>query len=186
MKNLQKIRPYIARFSFLAVVILICIQIVPNVMAQSSEAFDTNLPLEITADSLEVQQENQTATFTGNVDVIQGEIRMRSNKLVVFYSDKKSSTDNGPANIRQIDATGNVFLSSPRETAQGDTGTYDVRNKRVDLKGNVVLTQGQNVLRGDKMTLDLVTGKSRVDGGPAVEGKPGRVRGIFVPEPKAN
>tara|TARA_R110000787_G_C13437014_1_gene446029 strand:+ start:2610 stop:3167 length:558 start_codon:yes stop_codon:yes gene_type:complete len=147
--------------------------------------FDTNQPIEITADSLEVQQANQQAIFEGNVQVVQGEIRMRSNKLVVHYSEKNQSGNGDPANIRQIDATGDVFLSSPRETAQGDKGVYDVTNKQIDLQGNVVLTQGQNVLRGNNLTLDLVSGKSRVEGGGATEGNNGRVKGIFVPEKKA-
>ncbi|PHQ71562.1 MAG: lipopolysaccharide transport periplasmic protein LptA [Sneathiella sp.] len=184
MKTEHHIPPVLTSSIFLVALLLFSLHTASDAAAQSNGAFDTNLPLEITADSLEIRQDKQTAVFIGKVEVVQGEIRMRSDKLVVFYSDKKSSIEGAPANIRKIDATGNVFLSSPRETAQGDTGTYDVRNKRVDLMGNVVLTQGKNVLRGEKMTLDLITGKSRVDGGPATEGKSGRVRGIFVPEQK--
>lgn len=161
---------------------------VASAFAQSAVGgggFDTNQPIEITADSLEVQQANQQAIFEGNVQVVQGEIRMRSNKLVVHYSEKNQSGNGDPTNIRQIDATGDVFLSSPRETAQGDKGVYDVTNKQIDLQGNVVLTQGQNVLRGNNLTLDLVSGKSRVEGGGATDGNKGRVKGIFVPEKKA-
>lgn len=153
--------------------------------ALTGGAYDTSQPLEIAADSLEIQQENQLAVFEGNVDVKQGEIRMRADKLIVYYADKNTASDGGPANIKKIDAIGNVFLSSPRETAEGETGTYDVSNKQVDLRGNVVLTQGKNVLRGDKMTLNMVTGKSRVEGTSKTDGGTGRVKGIFVPEQKA-
>lgn len=159
-----------------------------GVLAQSAltgGSFDTNQPIEITADSLEVQQTNQLAIFEGNVQVVQGEIRMRAAKLTVHYVDKSQSDNGQPANIRQIDAQGDVFLSSPRETAQGDTGVYDVTNKQIDLQGNVVLTQGKNVLRGNKLTLNLITGKSRVEGGGTTDGSTGRVKGIFVPEKKA-
>lgn len=153
--------------------------------ALTGGSFDTNQPIEITADSLEVQQAKQLAIFEGNVQVVQGDIRMRSAKLVVHYSESGQQKDGGPANIRQIDALGNVFLSSPRETAQGDNGVYNVTNKQIDLQGNVVLTQGKNVLRGNKLTLNLVTGESRVEGGAATNGNNGRVKGIFVPEKKA-
>lgn len=183
-------RRLIRKTNLLAVAAMfVCVGISSAASAQSALSggtFDTNQPLEITADSLEVQQAKQLAIFEGNVQVEQGEIRMRANKLVVHYSDSKSSTSGAPANIRQIDATGKVFLSSPRETAQGDWGVYDVTNKHIDLQGNVVLTQGKNVLRGDKMTLNLVTGKSRVEGGPVSEGSKGRVKGIFIPEQKTN
>lgn len=155
--------------------------------ALSSSGFDTDKPIEIMADSLEVQQGKQIAIFEGNVQVIQGDIRLKASKLQVFYAEnsatKKSSGEDQPPNIRKIDATGNVFLSSPRETAKGDTGTYDVVNKRIQLVGNVVLTQGQNVLKGQSMILDLVTGKSRIEGTGAGNTK-GRVRGIFVPQKK--
>ncbi|MCC3303740.1 lipopolysaccharide transport periplasmic protein LptA [Sneathiella sp. HT1-7] len=167
---------------------LLLIGLPQSTLAQSAltgGSIDTNQPIEITADSLEVQQANQLAIFEGNVQVVQGEIRMRAAKLMVHYSDKNQSTNGEPANIRQIDALGDVFLSSPRETAQGDKGVYDVTNKQIDLQGNVVLTQGKNVLRGNKLTLDLITGKSRVEGGGATDGSTGRVKGIFVPEKKA-
>jgi lipopolysaccharide export system protein LptA len=170
----------------LLVLTILCVRGMSDAAAQSSGGFDTNLPLEIQADSLEIQQANLLAIFTGNVEVEQGELIMRSDKLVVHYSEKNTAKSDAPANIRKIDATGSVFLSSPRETAQGDIGTYDVVNKRVDLNGNVVLTQGKNVLRGDKMTLDLITGKSRVEGGSTSGSNSGRVRGIFVPEKKTN
>ena len=153
--------------------------------ALTGGSFDTNQPIEITADSLEVQQANQLAIFEGNVQVVQGEIRMRAAKLLVHYVDKNQSDSGEPANIRQIDAMGDVFLSSPRETAQGDKGVYDVTNKQIDLQGNVVLTQGKNVLRGNKLTLNLITGMSRVEGGGTTDGSTGRVKGIFVPEKKA-
>ncbi len=155
--------------------------------ALSSSGFDTDKPIEILADSLEVQQEKQTATFEGNVQVLQGDMRLKAARLVVYYAgDKatKSTTDeNNPPSIRKIDAFGDVFLSSPRETAKGDKGVYDVVNKRIELAGNVVLTQGKNILRGQNMTLDLVTGKSRIEGSGTGNTK-GRVRGIFVPQKK--
>ena len=155
--------------------------------ALSSSGFDTDQPIEILADSLEIQQEKQRAVFEGNVQVLQGEMRLKAAKLIVHYAEneknKKASSEDDPPNIRKIDAIGDVFLSSPRETAKGDTGVYDVVNKRIELAGNVVLTQGKNVLRGQNMTLDLVSGKSRIEGSGSGNTK-GRVRGIFVPQKK--
>jgi lipopolysaccharide export system protein LptA len=157
------------------------------VLAQAVSGFDTDQPIEILADSLEVQQEKQIATFAGNVQVIQGEIRLKAAKLLVHYSDNKQAPKSDAAGdapkIKKIDASGDVFLSSPRETAKGNTGTYDVINKRIRLMGDVVLTQGQNVLRGDSMVLDLVSGRSKIEG-IGTGNSSGRVRGIFVPQKK--
>ncbi len=119
--------------------------------------------------------------------MLQGDMRLKAARLIVYYADNKatkSTTDeSNPPSIRKIDAFGDVFLSSPRETAKGDKGVYDVVNKRIELAGNVVLTQGKNILRGQNMTLDLVTGKSRIEGSGTGNTK-GRVRGIFVPQKK--
>lgn len=150
----------------------------------SGGKFDTDQPLEITADALEVQQAKQLAIFEGRVLVIQGEIRLKADRLVVHYTNDKQANADGPPGIRKIDATGNVFLSSPRETAKGQRGIYDIENKIITLTGDVVLTQGQSVLKGQNMTLNLETGLSRIEGGVSSGGSGGRVRGLFVPQKK--
>ncbi len=133
---------------------------------------DTSLPLEITADALEVQQDQQRAIFTGAVDVIQGDMRLNADKLIVYYRDKEAEEQNA---IYRIDVEGNVRFTTPSETAQGSTGTYDVDGGTIELVGDVVLTSGQEaVIRGDRLLMDLNTGQSEVSGG--------RVKGIFIPD----
>lgn len=158
-----------------------------QIAAQSSGAgLDTDQPLEITADALEVQKAKQLAIFEGRVLVVQGNLRLQSDRLVVHYQENDSGDAGGASSIRRIDATGNVFLSSPRETAEGSRGVYDVENKVITLSGDVVLTQGQSVLKGQNMTLNLETGLSRIEGGVSSGGGSGRVRGLFVPQKKKN
>jgi len=148
---------------------------------------DTSLPIEITADQLEVAQKDQVATFTGNVDAVQGDLVLSADKLRVFYYDKGQQAPPAAASgsIRRIEAEGNVFMSSPRETAQGKFGVYDVASNQLTLEGSVVLTQDANVVRGERLEMDLVSGLSRVlaattssEGGEA----PQRVRAIFTPQ----
>jgi len=137
----------------------------------------TDEPIEITADTLEVKQKDQLAVFRGKVDAVQGDMRLRADELTVHYRENKEDADQ--PGISKIEAIGNVFVSSPRETAQGARGTYDVDNSRIDLFDNVVLTQGKNVLKGQKLEMNLATGESKV------VGQGGRVRGLFVPDKKA-
>jgi len=147
---------------------------------------DTSQPIEITADSLDVEQERQIATFTGNVDAVQGDLILKADKLIVHY---KSGAD-GENNISRIVAEGNVFLASPDSTAQGDHGVYDVDGDSMVLTGDVVLTRDENVIRGSRLTLDLATGKSRMEGAAEVAGttaaptKGARVKALFVPKNK--
>ena len=156
------------------------------VRAQALE-HDTSLPIEITADQLEVAQRERVATFTGNVDAVQGDLVLSADQLRVFYyGDQEGERPAGTSgSIRRIEAEGNVFVSSPRETAQGKLGVYDVASNQLTLEGAVVLTQDANVVRGERLEMDLVSGRSRMLAAVAAsEGaEPAqRVRAIFTPE----
>jgi lipopolysaccharide export system protein LptA len=107
---------------------------------------DADQPIKIDADSLEVQQVKNLAIFKGNVEAVQGRIRMLANELRVWYQPKSDKKNDKPKNdpaagstIIRIDAIGKVFVSSPEETAQGDMGVYDVPKKVITMSGNVVL-----------------------------------------------
>lgn len=143
---------------------------------------DTDQPIEINADSLEVEQNQQVATFRGNVDAVQGDIRLRADELKVHYRDGGGNGSGTAGAIVRIDAVGNVFVSSPAETAQGDSGVYDIDNREITLVGQVVLTRGENVLRGERLVLNMATGRSRIESGGQRGGE--RVRGIFTPSKK--
>ena len=150
------------------------------VLAQSEaeSSHDTSLPIEITADSMEVDEGAKTVLFQGAVTAKQGDLRLTADDVTVHYDDK---ADGGGRTISSIEARGNVFVSSPDETAQGDEGVYDVTARTIRLIGNVVLTRGDNVIRGQTLDLDLAQNKSRIQGG----GDDGRVKGLFVPEDAA-
>lgn len=145
---------------------------------------DNSQPIEVISDQLEVQQANNLAIFSGNVDAIQGDMRLRADKLTVHYrndeqaeAQAESQGADAGGTITKIVAEGNVFVSSPKETGQGDVGVYDVEAQTVVLEGKeVILTQGENVIRGTRAVMNLETGRSVVQNQQG-----GRVRGLFVP-----
>ncbi len=145
--------------------------------AEIGTGYDTSLPIEITADSLEVQQEAQIAVFRGNVDAVQGDLNLRADQLNVHY---RTNSENHNT-ISLIEANGNVFLSTPTELAQGDKSDYNVDADTIELTGSVVLIRGENVIRGDRLEIDLATGRSRVLSGGLEAGGDGRVKALFVP-----
>ena len=155
--------------------------------AQTTQAskMDVDQPIEITADSLEVKQDQNIAIFRGNVDALQGEMRLRADQLTVHYRNSENG-DAGVNAISRIDAEGSVFIASTQETAQGDIGVYDVENGLITLTQNVLLTRGENVIRGNSLRLNIVTGQSIVDGGVGATRSDSRVRSLFVPKRSAN
>lgn len=136
---------------------------------------DANQPIEITSNNLEVRQDQNLAVFTGEVEAVQGRIKLTANEVKVWYQTASQGKNKVGGVIKRIDAFGEVFVSSPLETAQGSIGVYDVPAKVITLSGKVVLTKGENVIRGEKLILNMVTGHSIVEGGQR------RVRGLFIP-----
>lgn len=137
---------------------------------------DSDQPIDISADNLEVRQDKNLAIFTGNVIAVQGGIKLRAEQLRVWYrpsSAKANSGGKGESTIIRIDAINKVFVSTETETAQGDLGIYDVADQLLTLTGTVILTRGESVLRGKKLVMNMATGQSRISGG--------RVHGRFVP-----
>lgn len=153
---------------------------------------DSSLPIEITADSLEVVQEEQIATFAGDVDAVQGDLVLSADTLRVYYEGEGGNVGvaTGTASaIRKIEAVGDVIIASPEETARGDFGNYDVLGKLITIEGAVVLTRDDNVIRGQRLELDLVSGKSRMVGtddtavsSDTEEAVGTRVRALFTPK----
>lgn len=155
---------------------------------------DPDAPIAIEADTLEVEQNSETATFIGRVIATQGPLRLTSDRLVVTYArgaeneTRASDNEDGGANIKRIRATGNVHvMSEDDQSADGEWAIYEVANSVITMGDAVVLRQGENVIRGKRLTIDLNTGQARVDGGVSAtdgeNGSSGRVRGLFqVPQ----
>lgn len=154
---------------------------------------DPDAPIEIEADTLEVEQNTEKATFIGRVVAVQGPLRLTSDRLIVTYArsangeSAAASPDSG-TKIQRIRATGNVHvMSEDDQSADGDWAIYEVANSNITMGDAVVLRQGENVIRGKRLTIDLNSGQARVDGGVSAtdgeNGGSGRVRGLFqVPQ----
>jgi lipopolysaccharide export system protein LptA len=145
---------------------------------------NSNAPVDVTADRIEVQDRSDRAIFAGNVHVAQAELTLDTARLTVAYSGGQSQP--GGVQIRRLDAAGGVTVRSPSETAKGDFGIYDLDRKLITLIGNVQLTRDQNLVHGARLVIDLETGRAVIDGGPpGVNQSGGRVTGHFtVPQRK--
>lgn len=139
---------------------------------------DASQPIEITADSLQVNQSEQTATFKGEVVAGQGTLRLTAERVVVDYGEGEGESGGaeaapGTGRIERLRAEGSVFLSNGSETAKGEWADYDVSGGIVTMGGEVVLTQGENAISGESLRIDLNAGTGEISGG--------RVRSVFTP-----
>jgi lipopolysaccharide export system protein LptA len=121
---------------------------------------DPSLPVEIAADNLEVSQADGAATFSGNVVIGQGEMRLSAGKVRVEYA----TADNSPGKIDKLHASGGVTLVSGAEAAEAQEAIYTIADGSVVMTGAVVLTQGQNVISGERLVVNLSDGTGRMEG----------------------
>jgi lipopolysaccharide export system protein LptA len=143
---------------------------------------NSNAPVDVSADRIEVQDRADRAIFAGNVHVTQAELTLDTPRLTVAYSGGPAGGSN--VQIRRLDAAGGVVVKSPSETAKGDFGIYDLDHKLITLIGNVQLDRQDNRVNGSRLVIDLDSGRAVVDGGPpGVNSSGGRVTGHFsVPQ----
>lgn len=148
----------------------------PNPLQGFSQ--NRNEPVKINAASLEVRDRSKVATFSGNVQLVQGDTTLRCKTLVVYYDGDnaggpavKSATPGpaGSSQIRRMEAKGGVLVTQKDQTASGDSAVYDMKENTVRLfppaGGTVAVTQGPNVVRGPRLVVHLDTGVSHFEGG---------------------
>jgi len=180
----------------------------PPVQSLIGGGQDKDQPVQIEAASLEVRDKAKMATFSGDVQVVQGDTTMKCQKLVVFYGQevgiaqagaqggaaapaaKPAAAPAGPKgaqNIRRIEARGGVTVITKDQNASGDLGVYDLIAKTITLTGNVVVSQGQNVIHGERVVVDTVSGNARVESNnQGGGGTPSRVRALIQPSQGQN
>jgi lipopolysaccharide export system protein LptA len=135
---------------------------------------DSKAPINISSDTFQADLNGKTGTWTGNVLVVQGDTKMRSNSV-------RMSTTNGK--LDKVLASGNVVVDSPKSgVVTGDNGVYSVVPRTVLMTGNVTLKKGKDVMRGAQLTVNLNTGQAVLGGGAKTPGSnTGRVQGVFMP-----
>ncbi len=138
---------------------------------------DTDAPIRIESDTLEVDDKAKVAVFAGRVRVTQEKMRLTAGRLEIRY---RPAANGRPTELRTVIAVGGVRMSLNDQVATGARAHYDLATEIMTLTGNVVLSQGENVIRGDSVEVNLKTGKSRVVSTASSENK-GRVRGLFKP-----
>ncbi len=157
-------------FQFLRALCLAAVIASPAVAQQADIRFgglrqDTTLPVEVTSDSLSVDQATGAALFTGNVLAKQGDMRLSAGTIRVEYGTNGQGID-------RLVASDGVTLVSPTDAAEASDAVYTIATGNVVMTGNVLLTQGTAAISGEKLTVNLKDGTGTVTG---------RVKTIFTP-----
>jgi len=135
-------------------------------------------PISYQADSLEYSESDNRLILTGAVDLVQGDARLRSNRLTIFFRPGSSDAGQGmgSGDIDRMIAEGEVYYIRPTQHARGDRAVYETSSDTVTFTGNVVVASEDNVIRGQTLVLQVSAGRTTVS---AQNGR--RVQGVVNP-----
>lgn len=132
-------------------------------------------PIQIEAKELKVQDKTQSAVFSGDVLVTQGDAVLKTQRLIVYYDG--SAAGAVQQRISKLEASGRVYIASKDQTATGEEATFDMERQVMVMTGKeVVLSQGPNVVVGNRLTVNLKTGQADLEAP-----KSGRVKVLIQP-----
>jgi lipopolysaccharide export system protein LptA len=125
-------------------------------------------PIQIEANHMLSVEKTNSVQFSGDVDAKQGNVRIRCDEMVVYYTQAEKITGNAENKSQQIDkltCDGNVEVTKDDWLGSSQKMLYVKKARQVILTGKAKAWQGQNVVTGEKIIYYLDQGRSEVVGG---------------------
>ena len=152
-------------------------------------------PIYVEADHMTSLEKTNSVFFKGNVDAKQGDVRIRSDEMTVYYTEdkkdkgkKKKSTTNARQQVEKLVCVGNVEVTRDEWLGTSKKMYYLSKKRLVILINNAKAWQGQNMVSGDKIIYYLDENRSEVVGttkttvaGKKKKKKSGRVKMTIIP-----
>ena len=156
---------------------LCCGLLAVSLQAHALES-DRKQPIEIEADQGELDQKNQSTTFSGNVVIKQGTLNIRAASVNVVRSADGQQTMKASGSPVRFGQT----LDGGKGTVNGEASQveYSSASNVVKLSGNAKVTRGGDKAEGAVITYNTRTEVYTVSGSKAAGGKPGKRVNIVI------
>ena len=156
---------------------LCCGLLAVSLQAHALES-DRKQPIEIEADQGELDQKNQSTTFSGNVVIKQGTLNIRAASVNVVRSADGQQTMKASGSPVRFGQT----LDGSKGTVNGEANQveYSSASNVVKLSGNATVTRGGDKAEGAVITYNTRTEVYTVSGSKAAGGKPGKRVNIVI------
>jgi len=132
-------------------------------------ATDQKQAIEIEANTGELDDAKNINTFTGNVIVTQGSIRITGDKMTVHYNEKNEIevlvVEGNPATYRQLPDSGKVY-----DEAQAKRMEYHKKQNLIVLIDNARVKQESGSLSSDRIEYDTALSRVKASSTPATDG----------------
>ena len=151
--------------------------------ASHAERADRNQPVHLEAEQVSIDDARQISTFTGRVQLIQGTMTIRGDKIVVTQGKdglQRGTATGQPASFRQKREGFDEYVEG-----YGERIEYDSADATLDLFDQARMKRGQDEVRGEHITYnsrtEIFQAHSTPDQGAGTVGQ-GRVRVIIQPK----
>ncbi len=128
----------------------------------------SNEPLDISSETLEVDQASGVTIFSGGVVALQGALRLEAERVQIEFEPQGASANaersTSGLRPRRLTLEGGVILVTPTETLEAKRAVYDLLSGTLVLEGDVLFVQGENLLGGDRLVADLRAGRGVIAG----------------------
>lgn len=145
---------------------------------------DQEQPIEIEADTGELDDAKNINIYTGNVIVTQGSIRITGDRMTVNYTEENDIDtlvmEGNPATYRQLPDNSKTY-----DEAKARRMEYHETKNLVVLIDEAQVTQAQASFSGDRIEYDSALSKVKVTSAPVTEGQKRERVKIIIP-PKKN
>jgi lipopolysaccharide export system protein LptA len=156
-----------------------------------AELADRNKPVNLEADRITVDDAKKVHIFEGNVQLTQGTLSIRCNKLVItqdadgFQKGVATGGPDGLAHFRQKREGKAEYVEGEAETI-----VHNSKTAKTELFGRAHIKSGQDEVRGQYISYDGKTENYLVSSGPGgtiapAGGKDSRVRATIQPKTAA-
>ncbi len=141
--------------------------------------FADDSPIHIEANSMTSTEKTNSVVFTGEVDAKQGDVRIRSDEMTVYYTQAekdKNVEKTASQQVEKLVCVGNVEITRGEWLGTSKKMVYLSKARQVILTDNAKAYQGKNMVSGDKIVYYLDEGRSEVVGdrtAATVDGKTG-------------
>jgi len=149
-----------------------------------AERADRDKPTHLESDQMLIDDARQISTFTGNVQLTQGTMLIRGDKIVVVQDKdgfKHGTAYGKPASFRQKREGLDEYIEG-----YGERIEYDTRAETVDFYVQARMKRKLDEVRGEHITYSAKTEIFQVDSSGMSPGDapPKRVRAVLQPKPK--
>ncbi len=141
------------------------------VMAQGLDNLSGNNkgPVEISADkTLEWLQKKKQYVANGNVEIKQGDVSIKADKIIADYRDDNKG---GNVEIYQMTATTNVTIKNADSTVTGDKAVYNIDSGAMTITGNNLrlVSQNQIITANERLEYNTLNGEAKAIGSAKIQ-----------------